>query len=79
MTFLKKRRFKSLESQQCLFTKNNSELILGIYVCGLDRILMGKDLQKMKQIIKELKSELRMTIMNKPETFAGFEIIKKKK
>lgn len=76
-TFLKRKGFKSLESEQCLFTKNNSELILGIYVD--DGILMGKNQQEMKQIIKELKSEFKMTVENKPKTFVGFEIIKEER
>lgn len=44
----------------------------------MDGILIGKDLQEMKQIIKDLKSEFKMTIVNIPKIFVGFKIIKEK-
>jgi hypothetical protein len=45
--FLKQKKFKPLENEQCLFKRNNSESILGIYVD--DGILIGSNPAELEQ------------------------------
>jgi len=68
--FLKEKNFTSLKSEQCIFKKNNEDLILRIYV----GILIGNDLQKIEETIIQLKAEFKMTVIYKPKTFVGLEI-----
>lgn len=70
--FLREKGFRSLESEQCLFMKGNSKLILSIYVD--DGIIIGNDPSEIEQILEDLKQEFKITIMRKPDTFVGFEI-----
>jgi len=72
--FLKEKNFISLKSEQCIFKKNNGDLILGIYVD--DGILIGNDLQEIEETIKQLKAEFRMTVIYKPKIFVGLELSK---
>jgi len=52
--------------------KKNKQLILGIYIDG--GILIGNNLQEIKEIIKQLKREIKMIILYKPNMFVGSEI-----
>jgi len=61
-----------LKSEQCIFKKNNEDLILGIYVDN--GILIGNDLQEIEETIKQLKAEFKMTVIYKPKTFVGLEL-----
>jgi len=49
-------------------------LILGIYVD--DGILIGNDLQEIEETIKQLKTEFKMTVIYKPKTFVGLELLR---
>lgn len=60
-----------------MFTKDDGELILGIYVD--DGILIGSNIQQMNHIIEELRKEFKMTVNKNPRFFVGFEIKKGKK
>ncbi|KAL6438816.1 hypothetical protein ACFW04_003716 [Cataglyphis niger] len=50
-SFLKRKKFKPFKSEQCLFKKTDSNLILGIYVD--DGILVGSNPKELEQIIKK--------------------------
>jgi len=56
--------------------KITKTLILGIYVD--DGILIGNDLQKIEETIKQLKTEFKMTVIYKPKTFMGLELSREK-
>jgi len=47
--FLKEKNFTSLKNEQCIFKKNNEDLILGIYVD--DGILIGNNSQEIEATI----------------------------
>ena len=72
--FLKQNNFKPLESEQCLFKRENSDSILGIYVD--DGILIGSDPSELARIVKELSAEFKMTATKNPKIFVGLEITK---
>lgn len=71
-TFLKTKGLKQLNSDQCLFKKDDGDIILGIYVD--DGILIGKDQRKIDMILEDLSKEFKMTVIKKPKTFVGLEI-----
>lgn len=70
--FLKKKGFKQLKTEPCLFIGNNRNLILGIYVD--DGILVGESIQEINNLLEELKGEFQVTIEKDPKSFVGMEI-----
>lgn len=73
--FIKMRGFQPFKTEQCLFKKTESELILGIYVD--DGIIVGNDIKEIDQLIKELEREFKIKVSHKINNFVGFEIIRK--
>lgn len=73
--FIKMKGFQPFKTEQCLFKKTESELILGIYVD--DGIIVGNDIKEIDQLIKELEREFKIKVSHKINNFVGFEIIRK--
>lgn len=72
--FLKEKGFQSLESEQCLFTKKDCELIMAIYID--DGIIIGNNSSEIEQILEDLEQEFKISVMREPDNFVGFEIVK---
>jgi len=70
--YLREKNFESLKSEQCIFKSKDKELILGIYVD--DGILIGNNIHEIKDTIKQLKTEFKMTVFYNPKIFVGLEI-----
>ena len=70
--FLKNRKLTQLKTEQCLLKKENSNLIFAIYVD--DGIIVGDDLNEMKELLSELNEEFEITITKNPKDYLGLEI-----
>lgn len=72
--FLKELDFIAINSEQCVFKKRNSDLLLGIYVD--DGLLAGSDPEEIKTVLEMLGNEFKIKLTNDMNTFVGHGIIK---
>lgn len=75
-SYLKKEGLIQLKNDQCIFKDQNNQMYLAIHVD--DGILMGKDRDKMKKLLTNLKKEFEMTTNENPSIYLGMEIKKNK-
>ncbi|CAB0007815.1 unnamed protein product [Nesidiocoris tenuis] len=76
VTVLKKLGLKPMITDQCIFVNKNRSLILAIHVD--DGLLFGKNLKEMDSLLKSMKNEFELTVVDNPSTFLGMEFEKTK-
>lgn len=75
--FLKQEGLKPIKSDQCIFIKQKSSLVLAIYVD--DAIIIGNDNNEMETLVRKLNNEFEMSVNRNPKTFLGMTIQKTNK
>jgi len=73
--FLKEKGLSQLKTEQCVFKDAKSDIFLAIHVD--DGILIGKDISKMKKLLKQLNEEFEMKIIENSEIYVGMQLEKR--
>lgn len=72
---LKSEGLTQLKTDQCLFKDSKNELYLAIHVD--DGLIMGKDPDKLKNLLEKLEENFEMTTNKNPSVYIGMEITRK--
>jgi len=74
--FLKKKGFIPIQSEQCIFRRSDSNIILSIYVD--DGLLISSDIHLMDMFLKQLNEEFKIKINRDSKSYVGLELNKSK-
>lgn len=69
---LKKHGFKQLDTEKCVFKREDNSAILAIHVDN--GILFGKNKQELENLVRKLENYFDITLDNNPNIFLGLEI-----
>lgn len=61
---------------QCIFKPQDRDMFSAIHVD--DGIIIGKEIEKIKQLQDKLKEELEITVELEPKSYLGMDIVRTK-
>ena len=71
-SFLKEKGLSQLKTEQYVFKDAKSEIFLAIHVD--DSILIGKNISKTKNPLKQINEEFEMTVIENHEVYVGIQL-----
>jgi len=74
--FFKEKGFIPIQSEQCIFKRSDSDIILSIYVD--DGLLIGSNTHLMDMFLKQLNEEFKIKINRDSKSYVGLELNKSK-